>query len=148
MDESGYYDAFSILNSDGKPILFRWGRDMLYYVQYLTIDTSNENYFIQVPLDDESFALIFGGWLYQIDDDAVEMVIVVVNKNKATVVFDGNAFAYKYTAPPNFSMEFTDRVYGLLKDFETFTITDAALKPYTKHKIWRDGNVLKYKTWK
>ncbi len=43
------------------------------------------------------------------------MRIVVVSKDKATVVFDGPALTYKYTAPPNFSMAFTDDVYSLLE---------------------------------
>ena len=62
--------------------------------------------FLQIPLDDKSFALCFGGWFYYDQDEAPELVIVVVSEGKAKVVFDNYAFAYKYTPAPNFSIEF------------------------------------------
>lgn len=147
-DPDGLYDMFYILDRKGNTILSRKGYDSLFTTRYLTMDGSRKEYFIKVPLDDESFALIFGGWLFQFDDGAVEMVIVVVSNDKATVVFDSKAFAYKYTAPPNFSMEFTDDVYGLLNNEGRYTVTDAVLKSHNKYKIWREGNLLKYKSWK
>ena len=147
-DDNTCYDAFTLVDSKGDVILYRWGRDPLSTVKYLTTNLSDDRFFIQVPLDEESFALIFSGWLFQFDDGAVEMIIVVVRKDKATVVFDGNAFAYKYTAAPNFSMEFTDDVYGLLNNEGRYTVTEAALKSHNKYKIWCEGNLLKYKSWK
>ncbi len=147
-DPDGLYDMFYILDRKGNTILSRKGYDPLFTTRYLTMDYSKREYFIKVPLDDESFALIFGGWLFQFDDGAVEMVVVVVSNDKATVVFDSKAFAYKYTAPPNFSMAFTDDAHGLLDSEGKYTITEAALKPHNKYKIWREGNLLKYKRWK
>ncbi len=146
--ETGCYDAFSIVDDGGRTLLTRWGHDVLSTVENQTMSSVPKAYFIQVPLDDERFALVFGGLQYEFDDGASEMIIVVVSKDKATVVFDGPAFAYKYTAPPNFSMEFTDDVNGLLNNEGKYTVTEAALKPHNKFSIWREGNLLKYKRWK
>ena len=146
--ETGCYDAFSIVDDGGRTLLTRWGHDVLSTVENQTMSSVPKAYFIQVPLDDERFALVFGGLQYEFDDGASEMIIVVVSKDKATVVFDGPAFAYKYTAPPNFSMEFTDDVNGLLNNEGKYTISDAVLKSHNKYKIWREGNLLKYKSWK
>ena len=112
-----------------------------------TKGNDDSDYFIQIPLDDVGFALIFCGWNYGIDD-APEMVIVVVKGNKAKVVFDNYAISYSYTAPPNFSMEYIDDINNLYVDTTETNITSSYLSTRTKHKIWREGNMLKYKSWK
>ncbi len=148
MTEDGMYDGFSITNSSGQELLLRFGNDPLWAVRNLTTAYGDKANFIQVPLANESFALIFSGCLFDACDEAGEMIIVVVNKDKATVVYDAPAFAYKYTAPPNFSIEFVDNIAGLLDDYGKSTVTAAKLASRTKYKIWREGDMLKYKSWK
>lgn len=143
-----FYDGFRIVDSKGKEILLHSGYDPLSTVEYLTTVRDDKRPFVQIPLDDDSFALIFGGILYEYDDGAGQMIIVVVRGDRATIVFDNYAFAYKYTSSPDFSIEFTDDVYGLLDEHGLYTITEGTLKPHTKYKIWQEGNTLKYKTWK
>ena len=57
------------------------------------------------------------------------------------------AYSYKYTSGENFSMEYVDDVEGLYDSY-TVEFTENFLKPRTKYKIWREGNMLKYKSWK
>ena len=138
------YDGFSI-SYHGHHLLTFYTGDPLYNSEYITTGKSKAH-FIQVPLDNKSFALLFGGWLYGIDD-APELVIVVVSGNKAKIVFDNYAYSYKYTPNPNFSIEYVDNVEGLYEQYAPI-ITPAFLKKRTKYKIWKEGNVLKYKSWK
>ena len=138
------YAGFTIL-SNGKNILTYYTDAPLYNSKYITTGKSKAH-FIQVPLDNKSFALLFGGWLYGIDD-APELVIVVVSGNKAKVVFDNYAFAYKYTPSPTFSIEYIDNIEDLV-ELNLDRPTPAVLKKRTKYKIWKEGNVLKYKSWK
>ena len=138
------YDGFSI-SFQGHHLLTFYTGAPLYNSEYITTGKSKAH-FIQVPLDNKSFALLFGGWLYGIDD-APELVIVVVSGNKAKIVFDNYAYSYKYTPNPNFSIEYVDNVEGLYEQYAPI-ITPAFLKKRTKYKIWKEGNVLKYKSWK
>ena len=138
------YDGFSI-SYQGHHLLTFYTGAPLYNSEYITTGKSKAH-FIQVPLDNRSFALLFGGWLYGIDD-APELVIVVVSGNKAKIVFDNYAYSYKYTPNPNFSIEYVDNVEGLYEQYAPI-ITPAFLKKRTKYKIWKEGNVLKYKSWK
>ena len=138
------YDGFSI-SFQGHHLLTFYTGAPLYNSEYITTGKSKAH-FIQVPLDNRSFALLFGGWLYGIDD-APELVIVVVSGNKAKIVFDNYAYSYKYTPNPNFSIEYVDNVEGLYEQYAPI-ITPAFLKKRTKYKIWKEGNVLKYKSWK
>ena len=99
------YDGFSIQHK-GKNILTYYTGDPLYNCGNITL-WKNQSRFLQIPLDNKSFALCFGGWIFD-QDEAPELVIVVVSDGKAQVVFDNYAFAYKYTPAPNFSIEFVD----------------------------------------
>jgi hypothetical protein len=63
------------------------------------------------------------------------------------VVFDDNAYAYKYTPGEHFSIEYVDDINGL-RAIGSPGFTDSYLKKRTKYKIWREGNMLKYKSWK
>lgn len=115
-----------------------------------TMNKSNA-YYLQVPLEDKTFALLLGGWHYGYGE-APEMKIIVVKNDKAKIVFDNYAYAYKYQASPAFSMEFVDDVtwnednYEISGDYQVPSA--AALKTRTKHRIWREGNMLKYESWK
>ena len=138
------YDGFSILYN-GKNILTYYTGGPLYNCGNITL-WKNQSRFLQIPLDNKSFALCFGGWIFD-QDEAPELVIVVVSDGKAQVVFDNYAFAYKYTPAPNFSIEFVDDWSGIGEDPDIYK-KPSFVRGRTKHKIWREGNVLKYKSWK
>ena len=61
--------------------------------QFLTGMQSHVPY-LKLPLDGESFALLFAGLLYT-GNEAPEMMVVVVRGNEAKIVFDKMAFVYK-----------------------------------------------------
>ena len=138
------YDGFSIQHK-GKNLLTYYTGDPLYNCGNITL-WKDKSRFLQIPLDNKSFALCFGGWIYD-QDKAPELVIVVVSDGKAQVVFDNYAFAYKYTPAPKFSIEFVDDWSGIGEDPDIYK-KPSFLHGRTKHKIWREGNVLKYKSWK
>lgn len=146
---SGMYDVFTILDNSGKELIRRWGTDPLYNIQYITLNNNDKNYFIQVPLNNESFALIFAGSVFDADDTAGEMLIVIVNKGNATLVFDRPACAYAFTPAPNFSIEFTEKIEWATEKIEGLEIPTyvKAATSTTKHKIWKEGDMLKYKSW-
>ncbi|MCQ2051692.1 MAG: hypothetical protein MJY74_05760 [Bacteroidaceae bacterium] len=143
------YSYFTLVNEqDSSQMFFGDGEDALTTVAYLTMNPDEHNHFIHVPLDENSYALIFAGWFFSYDETCPgEMKIVVVHKNTATLVYDDRAVAISYTPAPNFSMEFVTDATGILKHTRVDP-TSPALTNRTKHKIWRDGNMLKYKTWK
>ena len=138
------YDGFSIQHK-GKNLLTYYTGDPLYNCGNITL-WKDKSRFLQIPLDNKSFALCFGGWIFD-QDEAPELVIVVVSGGKAQVVFDNYAFAYKYTPAPKFSIEFVDDWSGIGEDPDIYK-KPSFLHGRTKHKIWREGNVLKYKSWK
>ena len=149
MDADAIFDGFFITHK-GKTILeYVGGSGPLRKVRYITMNKNEPNFFVNIPLDDTSFALVFGGLNYAIDD-APEMVIVVIKSGQAKVVFDNYAYSYAYTAPPNFSMEYVDEIGELYYDNPPHDpeVTPQFLSTQTKHKIWREGNMLKYKSWK
>lgn len=147
-DTATPYDRF-VLSYNGK-VLIDYSPESMHTVALQTMNKSNA-YYLQIPLEDNAFALLLGGWFYGYDK-APETIIVIVKKGEAKIVFDNYAYAYKYQAPPAFSMEFVDDVdwnennYELSGDCQVPSA--AALKTRTKHKIWREGNMLKYKSWK
>ena len=152
-NDSKFFDCFSILNSSGEDLLTYWGYDALSSVDFLT-NNQSENCFIQVPLNEDSFALIFAGALYDYCDEAGEIIIVVISNNSATLVYNGRAFAYNYNPSPEFSIEFVDNIRYVSSVNELFdnmgnpTTTTSMLSQYNKYKIWRDGSMLKYQVWK
>ncbi len=137
-EDNGTYDFFEIYH-ENKMILRHISYNMLYDVRYITGKASND-LFIKVPLSNDSFALFFGGWFFP-DGTPSEMVVVVVTGDTAKVVYDDYAYAYKYTPGENFAIEY-------VKEIEDFPITESILKNQTKYKIWKEGNMLKYKSWK
>ena len=139
------YEYFDI-TYNGKKLMRKWGYAPLWDVRLLTKNEDDRNYYIIVPLDDNSFALLFAGLVFDGDDDAGEMIVVVVNKDKATVVFDRPACAYSFTPAPNFAIEFTEKIDDIL-NADGYAIGTKADMKATKHKIWKEGNMLKYKSW-
>ena len=142
----GYgYDFFEI-SYNGKRLIREWGYDPLWDVRLLTMNEDDRKHYIKVPLDDNSFALLFAGLVFDGDDDAGEMIIVVVNQDKATMVYDRPACAYSFTPAPNFAIEFTEKTDDIL-NADGYAIGAKADMKATKHKIWKEGNMLKYKSW-
>ena len=139
------YEYFDI-TYNGKKLMRKWGYAPLWDVRLLTKNEDDRNYYIIVPLDDNSFALLFAGLVFDGDDAAGEMIVVVVNKDKATVVFDRPACAYSFTPAPNFAIEFTEKIDDIL-NADGYAIGTKADMKATKHKIWQEGNMLKYKSW-
>lgn len=105
--------------------------------------------YIKIPLDNDSFALLLGSIIYDGDDSAPEMLIIIVHKDQAKVVFDTRAFAYSFSPAPNFSVEFVDVMsWGKNAYGNDDNPTAEPLSSKTKYKIWKEGNMLKYKSWK
>ena len=144
MSDLGTFDGFEIYH-EGKKILDYLSYGHLFDVRYITEEKCRD-YFIKVTLSNESFDLFFGGWLFG-GDETPEMVVVVVSGDKAKVVFDDYAYAYKYTPGEHFSIEYVDDIEGLYDSY-TVEFTESFLKSRMKYKIWREGNMLKYKSWK
>lgn len=138
MSVHGNYERFEIYYR-GKKILGYLAGELLYNVENITVD-ADKSYFIKVPLSNDSFALFFGGWPFD-GGEAPEMVIVIVAGDMARVVYDDRAYAYKYISGEGFAIEYVTEI-------DELPITDSFLKNVTKHKIWREGNMLKYKSWK
>ena len=93
--------------------------------------------------------MLFAGLVFDGDDEAGEMIIVVVNQDKATVVYDRPACAYSFTPDPNFAIEITEKIewdIEVIEGLEIPAYVKADMKA-TKHKIWKEGNMLKYKSW-
>lgn len=139
MPESGSYELFAIYHN-GKKILEHQADNFFCEIGDITADACKDHLFTQVPLSDDSFALLFGNCILG-DGTPPEMVVAVVAGDTAKVVYDGCAYAYKYTPGENFAIEY-------VKETDEFPITESVLKKLTKHKIWKKGNMLKYKSWK
>ena len=145
MSDLGDYDFFEIFYN-GDMILRHLPYGLLYDVRYIT-EEKCKDYFIKVPLSEDSFALFFGGWLFGSGAETPEMVVAVVSGNTAKVVFDDYAYAYKYTPGENFAIEYVDDIRGMRGTNSVGTI-EKLLKSRMKYKIWKEGNMLKYKSWK
>jgi|BioPla2DNA2_1021312.scaffolds.fasta_scaffold14406_2 hypothetical protein len=96
---SHMYERIAIVNQNGSIIFSRFGGDGAPFTttKWLSLNENDNNYYRKIPLDANSYALIFAGWFYSYYSDAGEMVIVVVNKNVATLVYDGPAIAISET---------------------------------------------------
>lgn len=96
---SHMYERIAIINQNGSIIFSRFGADGAPFTttKWLSLNENDNNYYRKIPLDANSYALIFAGWYYSYYSDAGEMVIVVVNKNVATLVYDGPAIAISQT---------------------------------------------------
>lgn len=149
MDVDGTYDAFRIFTKDGRKLLEYWGYNPLRSVEGQNMQPYCNVRYIKIPLDNDMFALIFGGVLFDGDSEAPEMIIVVVKENQARVVFDRPAMSFKYLTAPNFSMEFIEEMDWKSNNFGNDDTPYAnPISSRTKYKIWKEGNMLKYTSWK
>ena len=149
-DDPYCYEQFDIKSKSGSLIFRRRGIGPLTKTFHLSCDYNDVNYFRKIDLNNDSYALFFTGWCSGIDDDLGEMVIVVVSKNVATLVYDGPAAAITPTNfnSSSFTMDFVTDGTGL-KDFETglLDITPEKLVGKTKYRLYKDGDVLKIVSW-
>jgi hypothetical protein len=150
-DDPYCYEQFDIKSKSGTLIYRKRGIGLpLTQTVWLSRDYNDNNYFRKIDLNNDSYALFFTGWCYGIDDDLGEMVIVVVSKNVATLVYDGPAAAITPTNfnSSSFTMDFVTDGTGL-KDIETglLDITPEKLVGKTKYRLYKDGDVLKIVSW-
>lgn len=139
------YEILSIKNLEtGKMLLEVVGNYGFFTasIEYLTAGQSKAPY-LKLPLDDNSFVLFFAGMVYT-GSDAPEMMIVVVNKNSASVVFDKMACVYKYTPYPKFSIEYVEDIDWMMT-LGGYAPPTSVLNKLKRFKIWQEGNILKYK---
>ena len=150
-DETKRYELFTITDNNGNTIYKRFGYDPLTTTQWLSGDDNDTNYFRKIDLNEDCFALIFAGWYHYYDDNPGEMIIIIVNRNVATLVYDGNAVAI---SPTNFdsncfSMDYVKDAENL-RNQETgeMEITPAKLAGRTKYTLYKEGDMLKIREWR
>lgn len=143
---SHYYEYFDIIGNTGSVILRYFGQDMLTTTKALTRNKNRNNYFEKIPLNDNSYALFFCGMHDYYSDVPGEMIIVVVNKNQATVVYDDYAVAITPTDfdSDNFTMYFLKDLSGLYNpNIEDYDTSPANLGERTFYRLRKDNGVLK-----
>lgn len=147
------YVLIKIVDSNNHVLFKRYGIDNLTTTKLLSRNNNDNNYYIQIPLDDTSYALIFSGWYWYPSTVPGEMLIVVVNKNVATLVYAGVGASISpngYTLSSNsFSMDFVSDLSGLRLNQNTgqFEEYGSGLNGKTKYTLYKDGNLLKIREW-
>ncbi|MCQ2052170.1 MAG: hypothetical protein MJY74_08205 [Bacteroidaceae bacterium] len=151
------FDEFYVVrlfDSDKSSVLLSMiGAGFFTTTRWLSKDPDDLNLFIQVPLDENSYALIFAGWYWYPSVIPGEMIIVVINKNEATLVYDGAAASISsngYTlTPDSFSMDFVSNLSGLVLNEITdqFEEVGEGLSGKTKYTLYKEGAMLKIRTW-
>ena len=148
------FEQVSIVDASGTTI-YRKYDDMFGKMWLLMCDMSTtpqyDTYFEKVDLDDDSYALFFSKWFYSCcPQDPGDMLIIVVSRNVATMVYEGPAYAISPTDfhSKDFSIEFVDDARGLYNDEDGFLFTPERLAWHTKYKIFKQGNMLKITSWK
>lgn len=143
-----FYEGVRIYGGSHTLLLEQWCYSSIQDVSNITMNASS-NRFLPVKLDSKTTALIFGGSIYDTSDDSPEMMIIVVRGNEAKLVFDRPAMVYAYTPAPNFSIEYVEQMdWENYENCEVFTPNAKTIARQTKHKIWKEANMLKYKSWK
>ena len=115
----------------------------------LSQDYEDTNYFRKVNLDNVSYALFFTGMTPTLDDDLGELLIVVVSRNVATVVYDGPAAAFipgLFTSS-SVSLSIVTDGSGLKDESGLLNITPKTVGNREKFLIYKSGNVLKVTRW-
>lgn len=148
------YEIIKIVDTENNSELFRrYGIDELTTTRWLSRNCNDYNFYIQIPLDGNSYALIFAGWYWYPSIVPGEMIIVVVNKNVATLVYAGVAASISpngYTlTSDSFSMDFVSDLSGMVLNEETgqFEEVGEGLSGKTKYTLYKDGAMLKIRTW-
>ena len=143
---SHYYDYFDIIGNTDSVILRWYGQDMLTTTQELTHIKNRNNYFEKISLNSDSYALVFCGMRDSYSDVPGEMIIVVVNKNQAVVVYDDYASAISPTNfdSDTFAMYFLKDLSGLYNpNIEDYDTSPVNLGGRTFYRLRKDNGVLK-----
>ena len=150
-DETKRYELFTITDNNGNTIYKRFGYDPLTTTQWLSGDDNDTNYFRKIDLNEDCFALIFAGWFFGYGSESGEMIIVIVNKNVATLVYDDYALATTATdfTSSNFSMDFVKNGAEFINsDTGLLDLTSANLAGRTKYTLYKEGDMLKIREWR
>lgn len=141
-------EGVRIYGNSSTLLLEQWSYSAIQDVSNITLNASTNRY-LPVRLDSKTTALIFGGAIYDTGDESPEMMIIVARANEARLVFDRPAMVYAYTPEPNFSIEYVEKMdWSNYENCDVFTPNSKTIASQTKHKIWKEGNMLKYKSWK
>lgn len=146
-DDSHLFYQFQLRDQYNNNLIFkRFGTHLPFTTTWsLSKNYEDTNYFRKVDLDNVSYALFFTGMTPSLDDDLPEMVIVVVSRNVATLVYDGPAAAIDPTTfgSSYFAMNFITDGTGL-RDPETglFNISSGTIGTRPKYAMIKSGNVL------
>lgn len=142
---------FEIINQrDDKLIYRRFGYFDLSTTHALSRIDGDTNYFRKVDLDDVSYALFFSSFDIEWDETVGEMIIVVVSKNVATLVFDGPAAVISPADfdSEEFSMDYiTDGTDMINPETGLPDFSPDKLAGKTKYRLYKDGNVLRIVSW-
>lgn len=144
--EEDRFEQITIVDSKGKE-LFRDYDEMFGGTFLLRGDQNRDIYFEKIDLDDNSFALFLGKWFFSCcPQEPGDMMIIVVSKNRATLVYNGPACAITPVdfKSDNFSIEFVDNAIGLYDEEEGFIFTPERLARHTVFRIYKEGNMLKF----
>ena len=143
------YELIYITQPNGGGI-FRYLDEPLTTTLWLSGDENDTHFFRKIDLDANSYALIFAGWFFNQGPQPGEMIIVVVSKNVARLVYHDYAYAISPTNfdSNSFTMDFVKDLTGL-KDPSTgdVSLTPARLANKTKYTLYKDGNLLKIREW-
>lgn len=144
------FDGFRIHNSDGALLLECWGYSPLRSFDMHRPDGNDlKRTYFAISCEDGSLLLFFGGITFDGDDLAPEMMIVAVKGNQAKLVFDGPALIYNYSLYPTFSISFVDDMDWVLNEYgNAQSPTAEPLSSRSKYKIRKEGNGLKFSSWK
>lgn len=150
-DGNHAFERLVIVDSQGTEII-SLTREFLTTTEYLDpVVGATENYFEKVDLDDDSYALFLTGWFWTYDTSHPgELIVVVVSKNVATLVYDGLAVAISPTDfdSDDFKMEYVKNASGLVdNETELLKITPKGLAYHVKHRMYKEGNILKITSW-
>lgn len=146
--DSQLCEGIRIYGGDNTILLEQWSYSAIQDVSNITLGASTKRY-LPIRLDSKTTALIFGGAIYDTSEESPEMMIVVARADEARLVFDRPAMVYAYTPEPNFSIEYVEKMdWGNYENCDVFTPNAKTIATQTKHKIWKEGNMLKYKSWK
>lgn len=151
--EDDSFEQVSIVDANGTTIYSQYdemfGKMWLLMRDFSTVP-QYDTYFEKVDLDDDSYALFFSTWSFGCCPEYPgDMLIIVVNRNVATMVYEGPAYAISPTDfhSKDFSIEFVKDAMGLYNEEDGFVFTPDRLAKHTKYKIFKDGNILKIQNW-
>lgn len=145
------FSFFELRDSINNKLIYRrFGQYYLQTTHALSRIEGDTNYFRKVDLDDVSYALFFSSFDIEWDETVGEMIIVVVSKNVATLVFDGPAAVISPADfdSEEFSMDYiTDGTDMINPETGLPDFSPDKLAEKNKYRLYKDGNVLRIVSW-